>query len=155
MVEVYLKQHATAVTVLSEYSDKTAKVCTFTKFDQSVGLCKTGLGSGQHLTKVIMKTKMFDFSSLISTLSKIKNPTSGEHYYVIGSGKNYRGDNTQLVLQWLSEKPTVLELSSYTAKTPEVTLIEVPDPEDNEGGWVDIEEHPPNFEWSKTTYPLW
>jgi hypothetical protein len=115
MGEVYLKQYTDIVTVLSEYTDKTAKVCTFTKFDQNFGLCKTGAGSGQHLTK---------------------NPTAGDHYFVIGSGKNYKGEDTQLVLQSWSEKPAVLEFSSYTAKTPPVTLIEVPDPEDDDGGWT-------------------
>ena len=87
-MEVYLKQFANVVTILSEYTDKTAKVCTFTKFGRNVGLCKTGFGSGKHLTKVIFKIKMNDFAGLISVLSKIKNQTSGDHYYVIGHGNN-------------------------------------------------------------------
>ena len=149
MGEVYLKQYANVVTVLSEYSDKTAKVCTFTKFGQNVGLCKTGFGSGQHLTKVIFKIKMHDFAALISVLSKIKNQTSGDHFYIVGCGKNYKGNNTQLVLQSWPEKPNVLELSSYTSADLPQTVIEVPGPEDEEGNWIDIDETQPHQEWNK------
>ncbi len=140
MGEVYLKQYHNVVTVLSTYSDKTAKICTFTKFNQNVGLCKTGFGSGQHLTKVIFRIKMCDFAGLISVLSKIKNQTSGDHYHIVGSGKNYKGNNTQLVLQSWPKKPNVLELSSYTAEDLPQVVIEVPGPEDEEGDWIDIEE---------------
>jgi hypothetical protein len=76
---------------------------------------------------------MYDLAALISILSKIKNQTSGDHYYVVGIGKNYKGNNTQLVLQSWTEKPSVLELSWYTAEDPPQTPIEVPNPEDDEG----------------------
>ncbi len=148
-MELYLKQHINVVTMLSEYSDKTAKVCTFTKFGKNVGLCKTGFGSGKHLTKTIFKIKMNDFSSLISILSKMTDQTSGRHYYVIGYGKNYKGNDTMLVLQSWSENKTVLELASYTAIDAPQTEIDVPDPEDEEGGWVDIDETPLQPEWIK------
>ncbi len=148
-MEVYLKQFANVVTILSEYTDKTAKVCTFTKFGQNVGLCKTGFGSGKHLTKVIFKIKMNDFAGLISVLSKIKNQTSGGHYYVIGHGKNYKGNDTQLVLQSWPEKRTVLELSSYTSVDVPQTTIEVPGPEDEGGDWVEIEDTQSPQEWTK------
>ncbi len=145
MEEVYLKQYINATTVLCEYSDKTAKICTFTKFGQNVGLCKTGYGSGQHLTKVIFKLKMSDFAVLISVLSKVRNQTSGEHYYIVTTGKNYKGNNTQLVLQSWADKLSVLELAWYTAEETH-TPINVPDPEDDEGEWT---------EESQVNPPLW
>jgi hypothetical protein len=90
---------------------------------------------------------MCDLAGLISVLSKIKNHTSGDHYHIVSVGKNYKGNETQLVLQSWVEKPSVLELSWYTAEDLPQTPTEVPKPEDDEGDWAEPSHTAPL--WSK------
>ena len=150
-MEVFVKQNAQLVTKLVKYTDYTVKAATFQKYGKGVYLCvgrPTSKQVKQLLVKMVLRISMEELGELINVLPNIRN-VGDKHFHIIGTGKNWKKEDTRLVLQ--SSEYGGLELARFHVVNEIPDVVEVVD-EDEDPDPVPVAEDKPTEaakEWVK------
>ena len=150
-MEVFVKQNAQLVTKLVKYTDYTVIAATFQKYGKGVYLCvgrPTSKQVKQLLVKMILRISVDELGELINVLSNIRN-VGDKHFHIIGTGKNWKKEDTRLALQ--SSEYGGLELARFHVVNKIPDVVEVVD-EDEDPDPVPVAEDNPTEaakEWVK------